>query len=44
MTIRVRQNREIPVTVYNEVRVEQEDGNMLVRFDELDQRGGIVEP
>ena len=44
MTIRVRQNREIPVTVYNEVRVEQEDGNVLVRFDELDQRGGIVEP
>ena len=44
LTIRVRHSREIPVTVYNEVRVEQEDGNMLVRFDELDQRGGIVEP
>ena len=44
LTIRVRHSREIPVTVYNEVRVDQEDGNMLVRFDELDQRGGIVEP
>ena len=44
LTIRVRHNREIPVTVYNEVRVEQEDELVLVRFDEPDQRGGIVEP